>query len=332
MRWALEHDFDLTVSENIPKIHDRFVYSTTKKTAERFIIGKSQEDIENHYGLALFVDKTKGKHRSFFRHLDIVDDERHYKGIFVDFDKNGLGKNITYKDRGETRFLDIFPYVEELREYEPNKIMRFILYDRYRFQPQWWNNFRQYNMFTGFLCFGVDVLIWIFSIILFILFSRIVVNPILQLFTFTSVLNNGIVILLSTIVIFVAAYLSFILLIFIEDGFFFIGLIFILVLVAMMLRNKSNIQYNRCPSCHTMYSALGEGSTYTGRTTSVTWGTYNVDKGITGSGSNKIQHIEQRSKKTTEDVDHYLDHRLCASCGYNWDVDREESEEYTEHL
>ena len=36
-----------------------------------------------------------------------------------------------------------------------------------------------------------------------------------------------------------------------------------------------------------------------------------------------------KPSKTTEYVASYLDHHMCALCGYKWDVDRKESEEHT---
>lgn len=332
IKWASDFSFNIIGLKEIPKLNDKYKYSTTRAAAESNIIGKPLSEIENRYGLALSIDKIRGQHQAFFKQLVIVDKEKHFDGILVKFDKNDIAKEIAYTSDGETRWLDSFPYVDKIREYEPGRIQNFLQYDRNRFQPQWWNNLRKYNLFTGILCFGVDILVWILGIILFIILTRIIVNPILQLFAFPRILGNGLVSILDTIVIFVAAYLAFILLIFIEDGFFFIGVIFFFTTIGMILRNISNINYNRCPSCHTMYSALGEGSTYTGRTTSVTWGTYDVYKGTSETDTTITTHYEKRSTKTTEDVDHYLDHQMCARCGYNWDVDREESESRTAHL
>ncbi len=332
VKWASNFSFAVIGLNDIPKINKNYKYSTTREMAEKYILVKPLPEIENHYGLAFSVAKSGGRYRAFFKHLEVVDKDKHYVGIIVKFNRKGLAQEIVYTDEGETRWLDAFPFVEKMRAFEPGRMQNYLQYDQFRFQPQWWNNFRKYNIFTGILVFALDVLIWILLVAFVIVLSRVLINPILQLFTFPRILNNVIVILLNSIVILVAAYLAFVLLVFLEDGFFFVGIISLLTTVGLLLRNKSNILYNRCPSCHTMYSALGEGSTYTGRTTSVSWGTYDKYKGTTETDTTITKHYERRRTETTEDVDHYLDHRMCARCGYAWDVDREESEEHIVHL
>lgn len=82
-----------------------------------------------------------------------------------------------------------------------------------------------------------------------------------------------------------------------------------------------------------MYSAIDQGSTHTGRSKKVTWGTYDVYKVNTyrETSTHKIttRHYETRDKKTISTTDKYLDHRLCGVCGYNWDIDRTEITETT---
>ena len=94
-----------------------------------------------------------------------------------------------------------------------------------------------------------------------------------------------------------------------------------------------NINYNRCPKCHTMNIGMDKGSTYHGQTEHVSWGTYDVYKGKSESGNKIISHYERRTSKSTETIDHYKDHRECIRCGYKWSVAREESQgTSTEHL
>lgn len=48
------------------------------------------------------------------------------------------------------------------------------------------------------------------------------------------------------------------------------------------------------------------------------------------SWTSVTHHYERRDKKDVKVLDHYLDHRTCAVCGYQWDVAVTETrEKYT---
>lgn len=331
VKWSLEPYFKI---DNLPKFNGRaYAYSTTKELAEKYIIGKTQKEIEDYYGIALYVDRTKRKHTIYFQGLTIVqDNENHFKGIFIDFDKKGLGSEIVYLGSGESRWMDMFPYVEKVRESELNRFLHWsfllkfpIIGDWQKSTKDWYNGLRKYNWIMGFVVFGFDLILYVLGIILFYTLARVFVNPILQFFTYIRFINQ-IAILFNTIIIFVVTYAAFVILVFLEDGFFWVGSLGFLVFFRGMMKNLSNIQYNLCPECGTMYAGFNSGSSYTGRTTSVLREKFRHYTGTSADG--KYQYYENRIKKTTTDTDHYLDHQSCDQCGHSWNVDREDSNTY----
>jgi hypothetical protein len=336
VKWANDYDFHNLIYNNIPEINQLYNYHTNISMIQKNMIGKSLSEIESQYGTASSVLKVNGKHQAYFRYLIVVDQKKHHEGILVNLDDNDVAKNIEYTDEGQTRYFDHFPLVNTMRNLEIDKKTGFEFYKNEGIQFQWWENFMDMNWFT--MIIGWIVKIIILLIVIFLIFSipRLFVSPIMQLFAFTRFFGNGMVKLINSLIYLAATYLFFVLMIIIMDQWLIPAIGSVLVFVLWWKRHISNISYNRCPYCHTMYSALDEGSTYKGQTENVTWGTYDVYKGSSThySGDTKIttSNYDRRDKKTTEIIDHYLDHRMCARCSYQWDVDRDEKEKYTEHL
>ena len=153
----------------------------------------------------------------------------------------------------------------------------------------------------------------------------------MQIFTYNNRIRNGIVILINAILLLLVYYLFFVLSILIMDQWLIPAIGSVVFYFFWLFKHSKNISYNRCPLCNVMYSALNKGSTFTGRETSVSWGTYDTYSHTSETSKTITKHYNRRDKKTTEHVDNYLDHRMCALCGYQWDVDRTETEEHTVH-
>ena len=332
VKWSLQPYFKI---DNLPNFHGRVpFYSTTEELAKKHIIGKTQKEIEDYYGTAIYVNKTKGKHTIYFQSLTVVkDNENHFTGVFVNFDKKGLGKEIIYLGSGETRWLDMFPYVKKVRDMEMNKYLHWsyvlnfpIIANWQKSIKEWYNGLRKYNWIMGFVVFGFDLILYVLGIILFYTLARIFVNPILQTFAYIRFINR-IAIIFDTIIILIVTYAAFVMLVYLEDGFFWVGGLGLLVFFRGVLKNKSILDYNLCPECGTMYAGYNKGSTFAGRTTEVLKEKYRQYTGTSQDG--ETDYYVEKTRRTTTDTDHYKDHQSCDQCGHSWDVDREDSSTFS---
>ncbi len=324
--WGLENDFTLPIMHSLPEIEQLFAHVTNQEKVKSNFMGQPLSEFEQQYGSALSIINKQ----AYFEHLVVADKKMHYDGVFLNLDEQNNIKDIQYLNNGRQRKYEIFPLVATFRNAEIQNIERSFLYER-DFEWKWWNNFKQKNWITRIIA-GI---VWFIrlALIIIVIFSvpRIVIAPLLQIFLFCKCLSNGTVILFSLIVMLVAYYLYFVLVI-LELDQWLIPLAGSLVFFIFWLRKLiTDISYNRCPNCNSMYSALSEGSSFMGRKTTKTRGTYDVYKGTTETSTTITKKYERRDKLTTKHVDSYLDHRMCAMCGYKWDVDREEVDEKTKY-
>jgi len=331
VKWANDYDFSNLIYTNMPSVNQTYDYRTTIDLIETKLIGDSLSSIEKRYGTATSHIVANGKNQAFFNHLVIIDSSKHYRGIMVNLDENNIATDIEYTKDGVSKFYDYFPLMKTMWSMETFKVASSSLYltTGKNFSFQWWEDFKDKNWFTTVIGWIVSFIKIILGIFLLFSIPRLVIAPITQFFALTRFLNNGLVILINLILYFIAAYLFFIFMVVTGEQWFVMAIATVLVFVFWAKRHYSNVLYNRCPACFAMYVAIDEGSSFTGRTTNETWGKWEKDKGYTYSGNTKTHHVELRDQKTTEHVDHYLDHRMCARCGCDWDVDRDESEEIT---
>jgi hypothetical protein len=76
-----------------------------------------------------------------------------------------------------------------------------------------------------------------------------------------------------------------------------------------------------------MNVGVHKGTDFSGQTTRVSHGTYQIYTGSTGSGSTITKHYKSKSFTDTRLVDHYSDKRQCVRCGHRWAIAREEAGE-----
>jgi len=329
VKWANDYDFNSLIYNNLPSVNQMYDYRTTIDLIHKNMIGDSLPSIEKRYGTATSHIVANGKNQAFFNHLIILDSSKHYRGVIVNLDKNNIATTIEYTRDGVTKFYDYFPLMKKMWAMETFRIASSSLYfsNNEKNYFQWWDDFKDLNWLTTVIGWIVSLIKIILGIFLLFSIPRLVIAPITQFFTLTRFLNNGKVLLINLIIYFMAAYLFFLYMVITGEQWFVMAIATISVFVFWAKRHYSNVLYNRCPSCFTMYVAIDEGTTFEGRSTNVTWGTWEKDKGHTYFGNTKTHHLETRDKKTTELVDHYLDHRMCARCGYDWDINRDETEE-----
>ncbi len=331
IRWAHEYNFKNLIYTNIPKIEQLYRHTTNKSMADKQIIGKPLMEIEDFYGPPLSVLKVNDKNQVYYRYLVIVDDDLFHKGILINLDDNDVATGIEYINGGEERTYDIFPLVSTFRDFEFNQIERLPYYRRDKIEITWWEDFKSMNWFTKIISWIVGIILLILGFFLFFSIPRIVISPIMQFFMFNKSFHNGRVLLFNSIIYLIAIYLFFVIVVNMLDQWLIPAVGSLVVGFIWMAKHFKNISYNRCPACATMYSALDEGSTFTGQQKNVTWGTHDVYKGTTETSTTITRNYERRDTKTTETIDSYLDHRMCALCHYEWDVDRDETSEETEH-
>ncbi len=333
--WGKERQFERPFMKDLPEINQLFNYQTTPQALEKHAIGKPLQEVEERYGLATGLIRHKGELLAYFRHIIVVKDGTHHDGrLIMELDQDTLVKKIRLPEETETRFYDRIPLVRWMRNFEPGGRMQLGSYYDSDGGIQWWQNFKDIHWTTRIIGWIIGIIVGLILFFLFYSIPRIVVSPLFQFFMFTRVLGNGMVKLFNFFIFLAAMYLYFVYTVLVMDQWLIPAIGTIVAFIVWWKVHSKNLRYNRCPRCHTMYSAMDKGDTFTGRTRNVTWGTYDVYKGKTESRSSTqsvvTHHYERRDKKDVKVLDHYLDHRTCAVCGYQWDVAVTETrEKYT---
>lgn len=340
VKWAVDSKFNYPIYTDIPDINTSFFYRTNLDKANENILGKSITEIEKRYGPASSILKVRDTIRAYFKHLVIVNERKNHKGVAIILNDSLVAQAIEINEYGKGRFYNIFPLVNTIRNFETNKIFNYSFYTDNEIKLQWWQDFRDINWITGIIAWIVK---WLLRAIIFILIFLIpwaVASPIINSFAFSTRFSNDTLKLYAYLFYLPFSYVFFTFMILIMDQWLIPALITLLDLGMWSTFYIMNLEYNRCPNCNTMHSALDKGTTFKGQSSSSTWGTYDVDKGTTrkttslGEGrtlTTTTQHYERREKKTTTTVRRYLDHRTCFRCGYAWDISRTETDEHTAH-
>ena len=331
--WFKDYHLRTIMLDSIPEISMSNDFYTNKDVIDKNVLGKSLSEIENRYGPAFSHMQINNENLAYFRNVIIVENDTHHYHNSIVLNDSNIATGILYGGKGTTRMYDILPLANSVRGLELSRVNNMSFYRGNKLMEfEWWTNFKNKNWFTWLVYWGVRIFM-IFAVI-FLMFAipRIVINPILQFFTFTRYLNNGLVVMIDSLIIIIASYFYLLYTFVVFDQWVLAVIATFVVTGILVQRHASNIWYNRCPNCFTMYSAIDEGTTYTGRDTNVTWGTWTKNVGMTETEYAKIYHTQTRSTKTTNTVDHYLDHRMCARCYYEWDVNRDEEEEGTSYL
>lgn len=335
VKWARENDFKDLIYNNVPEINQSYFYRTNLNVAHENMIGKPLPEIEKHYGPASSILKTKGQYRAYFNYLIVVDGKRDYKGVFVNLNDSAVAQGIEHNEHGKKRFCNNFPLVNTIRKLEPTKMFNYSFYADNEIHVQWWENFRGMNWITKVIAWIVKTVVMIFVLLLVFLLPWAIVSPINNSFAFNRYFSNNTVKLLCYLVYLTAAYLFYVFMILIMDQWLVPAIMTFLGLGIWSTMYIVNIEYDRCPNCNTMYSALDKGSTFKGQSNKVSWGTYDDYRGTSTHyrGNTKVitHNYDRYDEKTTTVSKRYLDHRTCARCGYQWSISRTETEEYTEY-
>ena len=335
--WATVYDFHCLMFDQIPYINQGFRIHTSIESVEQHLINHHIDSIQAYYGPATSLFQTKQRKQAYYKGMVVVDNKIHYREINILLDETGIATEIKYLNDGKTRFFDHFPLLSTMWNSRlnindapmysnPNSINYFL----------WWDNFKSLNWITRIIGWIVKLIMMIVVVVLVFCIPRGLISPIMNFFAMTRFLTNGLVILINTILFAAISYLFFIYATIYIDQWLIPAIGTIVLFFFWEKKHTSNIAYNRCPSCNTLYSALDAGTTFKGRSKNVSWGTYDEYMGTsTEYESNKridTKNYERRSKKTTEITENFLDHRTCSRCGYQWDVEREEVDKNTDYL
>ncbi len=334
IRWAREYEFDRPFMEDLPKIAQLFDYQTTMDVLEKHTKGKHLNKVESRYGPATALIKTDKKLLAYFRQIVVVKGRDHYDDVLImELNNDTLVQAFKLPEKTDRHFYDRFPLLNTVRKLEPSRTqVRTLISKDDDGYMQWWQDFKDIHWTTRILGWIIGIIVGIIIFLLFFSIPRLVINPLFQLFMFTKFLGNWQVKLVNFLIYLSASYFFFLYMAIIMDQWLIPAIGTVLTFVFWWRMYSTKITYNRCPSCNTMYSAIDEGSTFTGRSKHVTWGTYDVYKGTKETSTTRTKMYERRDKKEVELVDHYLEHRTCSVCGHKWDIQSEETaKKYTKH-
>ncbi|HPD95927.1 MAG TPA: tetratricopeptide repeat protein [Tenuifilaceae bacterium] len=315
---------DIPFLDDVPKISQTFIFPTTVENIEK-ASGKSIDEVAAKYGPVTSIIKKAGEERAFFNQLEFIKDGKKMSGVFFILGNDGKILNYEVDATKKVKFVNTLPLADEIRQAEPFDLLSFSFYESKDVKFTWWENFKAKNWVTKILGWIVQFIIGFLLIFLFFSIPRLIISPLMMLINHFRLLGNGMVLLINFLLYGFIAYIFFVWMALLMNQFFIAALLSLISFGFWWRLYRKNIRYNRCPSCHTMNVGLDRGSTYHGRSSSVTWGTYDVYKGTTETSTQIIHNYERRDKKTTTYTDHYTDHRECINCGYEWGVSRNES-------
>lgn len=318
----------LPFKDSVPSISQTYIYPTTIQNLEKMVLNTPLKTAEAKYGPVSSIISANGKKTAYFRQIQVIKDQQRYRGVFFDLDAKNNILAYELNKPSKRKLLDKLPLVQRITTLEPFGLIQFSFYktdDNNLFEWEWWQNFKAKHWTTKVLGWIIQVLVGLVLILLFFSIPRLLINPVMLLFSHTRLLGNGMVLFINFIIYGGASYLFFIWMALLMNQIFTPLLFALPAFLFWWYVYRNQIKYNRCPNCHTMNIAMDKGSSYHGRSKSVSWGTYDVYKGQTETSTQIIDHYERRDKKTTSYTDHYTDHRECIRCGYAWGVEREES-------
>lgn len=317
--------------KKIPELSQTYIFPTTIDNIKTKIVGKNISNIESSYGAYTSLINKGNKKIVYFRHINVVKDNQVYKGLFLNLNKDNVVESYELNNKRKLKSFENWALVSKIRTYEPSRILSFDFYKTKTKKLQWWDDFKAWHWTTRSIGWIIQFIIKIVLIFLFFSIPRLIASPIMILIGYFRLLGNFMVKLLNLIVLGLFSYIFFVFMMLMMNQWLTPAILAVPTFIFWWWKYKNNINYNRCPQCHTMNIALNRGTTFNGKSKSVSWGTYDVYKGRTETSDKIIDNYETRDQKTTTITKHYVDHRVCARCGHKWGVNREVSESHTKN-
>ena len=316
-------NLEIPFMNNVPKLSGTYKYPTSEKCIENRINNDNLIQLEEKYGPASSVLYKGKKKTAYFRQIQVVKGDEKFTGILFTLDENNKAVGFELNKARETSMVDDLPLAETIRNFEPVSMLSY--YDAEGIHIQWWEDFKDMNWFTTIIGWIVQVILMLVMAVLFFSLPRLLINPVMVLISNTRLFGNGLVLVLNFLVYGFASYAFFVWMA-VSMNQIFTPLIFAIpAFILWWYLHRNNINYNRCPSCHTMNIGIDKGSRYQGQTSKVSYESYDVYTGSTETDTTITRHYERERLKKTKYTKHYTDFRECIRCGYNWGVAREES-------
>jgi hypothetical protein len=320
-RWVVEKDFQTLIFDSIPKLNPEYTFETTDKAIHKNIIGDSLKGIEKKYGPATSYFKTKNSYQAYFKHLYVYAGKNKYKGLIVILNENNIADSTKLLHRSGRHFYDKLPLVNQLKGMELTKVFNYSFYMDNIPKMQWWNDFKDYSgWFTQSIAWVIKMGVFGLLALLFFSLGRLISGPFMQIFTYTKFFGNSSVKFVNFTIIFFFTYLLYLYVVLIADQWFFIGILALGIINYWYYIYSSTVEFDRCPSCHTMYAAIDMGTTQDG--VSKHTSTEKVDHyaGTTKSSRGSTDIYVRLTKRTTDVYQNYTENRMCKVCSYEWGI------------
>ncbi|PLX04602.1 MAG: hypothetical protein C0595_02570 [Marinilabiliales bacterium] len=324
-RWVVEKNFNTLIFDSIPELNPEYNFETTNKAIHKNIIGDSLEGIEKKYGPATSYFKTKNNYQAYFKHLYVYSGKNKYRGLIVNINENNVADSSRLLHRTGRNFYAKLPLVSQLRGLEITKAFNYQFYLDNIPKMQWWEDFKAYSgWFTRLIAWAIKVGLFGLFLLLFYSMGRLIAGPFMQFFSYTRFLGNSSVKFVNFMIILIITYLLYLYIVLVADQWFFIGILAVGVAYYWYGMHSYTLTMDRCPSCHTIYSAIDMGTTEDG--TSKSTSTQKVDEyvgtSVSYSGSTRVnqRNYIRWNKRTTDVYRNYTRNRMCKTCYHEWGV------------
>ena len=313
----------------LPEVNQKFVRIYSLEKLQNKLIGKTREDAIDFIGpasVSIYTNNEQTASELYFRYAIGVQDKKRHKGLKILYDGN-VANEITLLGAAKKSIAERLPLAGLIRKINLNWISNSKKTYYEKDGENWWSKFKKKSFITKVIGFIVSI------ILLFLFFSipQFLSWPFRRLIITIKPMGNGLVKFINFLLLTLFMYFFFLVLTLfvILDQFLVIAIFTLIPWFIFMRRNNSNISYNRCPRCHTMWSAADKGSTHTGTEESTAWKQRDVYKGSTTSGNVTTKNYDRHHDEEITTTENYLDHRKCVNCGYEWDVHRAETSKHT---
>ena len=285
-----------------------------KKDIDAKVHNKSDANLKTEFGMPeALVHKATGD-VWYYTYLETYYEGLRYRGIsFIVKNNTVIGDNLIGK--GESYFIDKLPLFITIKG-----ISSLDVFDKGG---------------ENFISKKIKTLHWSIRILLGFTFGFLILSIasfiaffITMRLALIKTINNGVLILIGSILSIALNYLYFIFISahVLKEEIWFSAFIMIIILILNLRKISGRINYHRCPRCRTMWSAEDKGSVEIGRKhITQNRSERRLDREYTQSDGRKVKvytDFKWQEKMTEKQI---KDLRYCHNCGFRWHVERVET-------
>jgi len=316
------------IKDSIPEINQTARRIIHNDILLKKVVNKPVDEVTNQLGppSGLWYESESDQNGwIFYRYYTVVKDKKRSRKLWLSF-KNGLvtGDSLS---KGERFFAERLPLAQTWRKtFDWSYILEEPLYES-NAGPSWFDRFQDKNWLTWI----IGKLVWIAILVIIFALPSFVLWPVFIILSRIKSLSNTAVLFIYSLVLIFGFYfymLGLELQVLHESTWFaLIGCT--LGWVYGTNRYNGIVTYNRCPNCHTMYSASDAGTSWVGRAFArkkVARDVYSHQTSRHQSSNNTTyitNHYDRHWDDEVTRTDKYKDHRHCTVCGYDWEVEWE---------